>query len=157
MHLHASTWGGAVPVLLALFFTALAAESPGARQASDPEPHDFTRLNRKCDSCHSSVGVRSRGILRKSVGHICGECHRMNDALHHPVDMDPAMEIPADLSLDIRGVLTCATCHNVHRSRFHPLTGERTMYLRRDGPRRAFCESCHRNGIWQTLDSTVRN
>lgn len=143
-------------IALMLLAGLFAPSSPGAAApAPDAEPHDFVRLNRTCDWCHASVGVKTRGVMRKNVGQICAECHRQSDS-EHPVEMKPAMEIPADLPLDRRGLLTCATCHNVHRSRFDPLTGEKTMYLRRDGSRRAFCEACHVHGILQEGETVAR-
>ena len=150
MRSHANRSPGIVLFLLALLF--LPASTDSAAPATDREPHDFIRLNRTCDWCHASVGVTTRGVMRRAVGRICAECHAPSDT-QHPVEMEPAMKIPADLPLDHKGRLTCATCHNIHRSRFDPLTGEKTMYLRRDGSPRAFCEACHRNGVWRTADA----
>ena len=109
--------------------------------ATKPEPHDFERLNKDCKHCHAYAGVKSRGVMRKPVGEICAECHALTGH-SHPVDLVPAMELPRDLPLDGNGMMTCATCHDVHRSYLNPATGERTLYLRRDGPMKLFCEAC---------------
>jgi len=133
-------------ILAALIGMSIQDRAPAAALESVSEPHDFVQRNLSCNHCHAVVGVKSRGLMRKPVNQICSECHRMSGALH-PVDIDPAITIPADLPLDANGLLTCATCHNIHRSRLDPVSGRKTMYLRRDGPTRALCEACHREGI----------
>ncbi len=105
-------------------------------------PHDFRALGRDCRSCHKSVGVKSGGGLIKSVGEICSGCHRV-PGLSHPVDIVPTIAIPADLPLDENGKMTCATCHDPHRPYINPMTGQKTRYLRRDGPKRILCLACH--------------
>jgi predicted CXXCH cytochrome family protein len=122
---------------------------PAQTRSSEPllpaerDPHDFLlRYNMGCKDCHASVGIKSRGVMRKSVEEICTGCHKL-PGHSHPVDIQPAFVVPADLPLDMRGMLTCATCHDPHRSYMNPASGERTMYLRRDGTRQQFCESCH--------------
>lgn len=138
--------------LAPLAMSLAAAASLAAATLEQYEPHDFDRQNRGCAYCHVKVGAKTRSALLKPVSVICGECHA-SDGKQHPVDIDTALDIPADLPLDAHGKLTCATCHNVHRPRIHPSTGERTMYLRRDGPRKQFCEACHTNGIFRVADT----
>ncbi len=122
---------------------------PGQTRSSEPilsterDPHDFLlRYNMGCKDCHASVGIKSRGVMRKPVGEICAGCHKL-PGHSHVVDIQPAFVVPPDLPLDVRGMLTCATCHDPHRPYLNPASGERTMYLRRDGTRKQFCEVCH--------------
>ncbi len=112
------------------------------------EPHDFRGHGLDCKSCHATLGLKKRGIMRKPVLEICTGCHAL--ATHtHPFDIKPALEVPADLPLDMNGMITCATCHDPHGIYKDALTGKKTRYLRRAGPGRIFCASCHRN-IMQT-------
>jgi len=134
----------AMAAIIGLFLALLFAyASPGlSAQQQRLEPHDFRGHGLDCRSCHISVSVKQDGGLRKPVSEICGGCHRLPHQ-NHPVDMVPTLQVPPDLPLDKQGKLTCATCHDPHRPYLNPLTGNRTMYLRRDGPNRGLCLACH--------------
>lgn len=106
------------------------------------EPHDFSGQGMNCTSCHEYVTVKSRGVMKKPVGEICLGCHKL-PGHSHPVDLEPAMSIPQDMPLDNNGLLTCATCHDPHMPSVDRITGKKTLYLRRSGPNRMFCMSCH--------------
>ena len=114
-----------------------------ATQSGRLDPHDFRAQGKDCRSCHKSVGAKETGGLTKPAGEICTACHRV-PGLSHPVDMVPTFPIPADLPLDELGKMTCATCHDPHRPHINPLTGQKTKYLRRDGPPRLLCLACHK-------------
>ena len=133
------------PVVLFVALLFLPAQTRSS-QPVDPaggDPHDFlVRHHLECRDCHASVGIKSRGVMRKSIDDICAGCHKL-PGHSHPVDIEPAFLVPADLPLDVRGMLTCATCHDPHRAFVNSATGERTMYLRRDGTRKQFCDACH--------------
>jgi len=122
---------------------------PGQTRSSETsvpkelDPHDFLlRYNMACKDCHASLGIIKRGVMRKPVGEICAGCHKL-PGHSHVVDIEPAFDVPPDLPLDVRGMLTCATCHDPHRPYLNPASGERTLYLRRDGTRKQLCDACH--------------
>ena len=63
----------------------------------------------------------------------------------HPVDMKPKqVTIPLDLPLDNNGMITCNTCHDVHRN-FETPMGTKSHFLRRLDTGKAFCDICHLN------------
>lgn len=131
-------------LVLSVFLFLLPADgktaiSGGARV----EPHDFRGHGYECKSCHVSVGLKTRGKMLKPVSEICGVCHRFSGQ-SHPVDIAPTIPIPPDMPLDETGKMTCATCHDPHRPYLNPLNGQRTVYLRRDEPKRLHCAICHK-------------
>lgn len=133
------------PVLLLVMLLFLSGQTRSS-EAPLPErnnPHAFLlRHNMACKDCHASIGIKKRGSMRKPVGEICARCHKL-PGHSHVVEIQPAFVVPPDLPLDENGLLTCATCHDPHRAYVNPVSGERTMYLRRDGTRKQFCAVCH--------------
>jgi predicted CXXCH cytochrome family protein len=134
--------------LLFMFLVAAAfsrsAPSVALLPASEPrEPHDFRAYGMDCRSCHKSVGLKTSGNMAKSIREICHGCHSLDGLLSHPVDFKPVKLPPADLPLDEKGMMTCATCHDPHKTYRNATTGKKTMYLRRDGPQKIFCMACH--------------
>jgi hypothetical protein len=81
--------------------------------------------------------------MQKPIKEICAACHKLSMHSSHPVDIKPSFALPADMPLDERGFITCATCHDPHRKYLNALTGEKTLYLRREGTRKKFCLACH--------------
>lgn len=140
-----------MPLLINLALVALLAVTGAPREgraASEPrspqvEPHDFANKGMECRSCHKAVVLQRRGSMQKTIGEMCTACHRHAGQSSHPVDMKPSFALPADMPLDERGLMTCATCHDPHRRYLNALTGEKPLYLRRDGPRKKFCLACH--------------
>lgn len=126
--------------VVALIFGIIS--SPLWSQSSGTEPHDFRSHGMTCRTCHKEVGIKASGALQKPVGDICAECHKMGGR-SHPVDIKPSFAMPAGLPLDEQGYMTCATCHDPHRPYLNAVTGARSMYLRRDGPRKFLCLTCH--------------
>lgn len=131
-------------VLVILFFGVVQARTQAgvAKESPSAEPHDFQSYGMDCRTCHISVGLKTSGNMQKPIGDICGGCHKLGGKTH-PVDIKPSFSIPPGLPLDEHGMLTCATCHDPHRPRLNALTGQKTMYLRRDGPKKLFCITCH--------------
>jgi predicted CXXCH cytochrome family protein len=107
------------------------------------EPHDFRAYGMDCRSCHKSIGIKKSGGLVKPVRAICYGCHALEGLLSHPVDIKPGSPLPVDLPLDEKGMMTCSTCHDPHKSYKNQMTGKKTMYLRREGPPKVFCMACH--------------
>ena len=133
-------------VLLALMFIPSAPSYAAVSPSDAREPHDFRAYGMDCRSCHQSIGVIQSGGLVKPVQAICYGCHKLEGASSHPVDFKPAFALPVDLPLDEKGMMTCSTCHDPHKSYKNNLTGKRTMFLRREGPPKAFCKACHSKG-----------
>jgi predicted CXXCH cytochrome family protein len=139
-----------LPVKIALTFLLLyglvisTTNAAGAAPDKPHEPHDFRAYGMNCRTCHLQVTMKTRGTMVKPVGEICAGCHK-NTGLAHPVDMKPSFALPAGLPLDDRGMMTCATCHDPHRSAYDAFTGNKTLYLRRDGSKKSLCQTCHRN------------
>ena len=133
----------ALVILLSLTIAPQEGRATPDPRSPQLEPHDFVAHGMECRSCHKSVGVQMRGSMQKPISAICTACHRLAEQSSHPVDFIPSFALPAGLPLDERGFMTCATCHDPHRQNLNPLTHEKTMYLRRDGPRKMFCLVCH--------------
>jgi len=126
-------------VIKVLFLLLLAAAIPvfSDSQAS-PEPgyHDFSGL---CLDCHIKMPMpgEKRPTLKKDVTVLCDKCHKQEDGLSHPVDIRPAMDVPDNLPLDWRGMVTCVTCHSVHKPGFGP------SHMRTRARGQGFCVLCH--------------
>ena len=122
-----------MPLLINLALVALLAVTGAPREgraASEPrspqvEPHDFANKGMECRSCHKAVVLQRRGSMQKTIGEMCTACHRHAGQSSHPVDMKPSFALPADMPLDERGLMTCATCHDPHRRYLNALTGEK--------------------------------
>ncbi len=113
-----------------------------APQVKPLEPHDFRAYGMDCRSCHTSLGLKTGGMV-KPVTEICVGCHNIAVYQSHPVDIKPSFAMPAGLPLSEEGMMTCATCHDPHKTYRNVLSGEKTMYLRREGPKKLFCMACH--------------
>jgi predicted CXXCH cytochrome family protein len=108
-------------------------------------PHHF-RLE-ECIQCHVSMpvdGAKKETPMRfvDNINRLCYRCHTQDIQLSHPVGMRPSMRVPADMPLDEKGEVTCATCHNIHQSRENILT-DKTYLLRRNTIGKTFCIACH--------------
>lgn len=136
-----------LPVSIFALLFILMPLSEGPASSSGPlnmaEPHDFRAYGMGCRNCHKAVAVKTSGEMVKPVTEICHGCHNLGGRLSHPVDMKPSFDMPAGLPLDGQGLMTCATCHDPHKSYRNIFSGEKTMYLRREGPRKQFCLVCH--------------
>jgi len=121
--------------------------STGKASSSKPadlvEPHDFRAYGMDCRNCHKALSVKTSGALVKPVTEICQSCHNLAGRLSHPVDMKPSFNMPPGLPLDGQGMMTCTTCHDPHKAYRNALSGAKTMYLRREEPRKQFCLVCH--------------
>ncbi|MDI6728392.1 MAG: cytochrome c3 family protein [Thermodesulfovibrionales bacterium] len=102
--------------------------------------HSFSE--NECMNCHIDY-KKDPGSLKAPVTLLCKKCHEdITSTSSHPSDIYPvSTRIPPDLPLH-NGMVTCNTCHNIHRERFLT-SGEKTYFLRRTKLGRAFCVSCH--------------
>ncbi len=86
----------------------------------------WERPHRIAASCPGSFGSPARRCL---------ECHAIEAALSHPIDVVPSMAVPSRLPL-VDGRITCATCHRTDDSGQPHLSGPSEM-----AP--TFCAQCH--------------
>jgi predicted CXXCH cytochrome family protein len=96
----------------------------------------------KCLDCHVRIPFdKSRAYLfNAGIAGICSGCHKR--PMHsHPVEAVPSIQIPLDMPLDVKGRLTCITCHSFHNGEA-VTDGEKTYLLRRQKGK-TFCYSCH--------------
>jgi hypothetical protein len=93
----------------------------------------------RCLECHLTVPQSggSAGAFRKDISAMCADCHSSTQAVSHPVDVVPSMEVPAEFPLDWRGFLTCVTCHTVHGD------GYGAYHMRSGAVGGDFCGLCH--------------
>ncbi len=108
-------------------------------------PHEFS--SEECLLCHVNYEQDPKDLIMP-VTDICKRCHdRINAKSSHPVNVypSPAITVPTDLPLR-NGVVTCSTCHNIHKESVN-IFGERTYFLRRPYTGRSFCISCHTQGV----------
>lgn len=108
-------------------------------------PHNF-RLD-ECLQCHISIPDETKKIdkpmrFTDNINRLCQRCHKEDIQLSHPVGMRPSMRVPADMPLDEKGEITCATCHNIHQKR-DDILGEKNYLLTRNVIGKAFCMACH--------------
>ncbi|MBF0560052.1 MAG: cytochrome c3 family protein [Nitrospirae bacterium] len=102
--------------------------------------HDIPAL--RCLECHKRLPFdNSRAyVFAADFSGVCKSCHKRS-AHTHPVEAVPSMPVPADMLLDGKGRLTCATCHAFHMGDAVS-DGEKTFLLRRQKGK-TFCYSCH--------------
>jgi predicted CXXCH cytochrome family protein len=113
---------------------------------SSQERSDFHNFDGRCEDCHVNIpkGVKGERLLFfKGITQICLDCHDLDNAISHPVDIIPSMLVPEDLHLDWEGRMTCATCHDIHQKKRKSLFGKGCFFLRRAETGQAFCSSCH--------------
>ncbi len=134
--------------LLCLVFLVLCCVWGAWVYSMEKTPHAFTES--ECVDCHKKdpAGNITKQMTAPVII-LCKNCH--NDILSkgymHPVNIRPRYAVvPADLPLSPSGEITCATCHDIHSSRMTP-DGTKSYFLRRPGPLKKFCESCHRHGV----------
>jgi hypothetical protein len=131
--------------------------------------HDFMNNEKRCMWCHTqeqtgTLPEKSESYQGKFVeafrydqNEMCIACHGKREN-EHPIMVKPHEQIPADLSLDDEGRISCLTCHRAHA----PLTSNRnwvpisltdkmlgnertnhTFYLRRNNADGDLCLICH--------------
>ena len=102
--------------------------------------HSFSE--NECTNCHIDYKNNPKS-LKSPVTLLCKKCHAdITSMSSHPSDIYPVLaKIPPDLPLH-SGMITCNTCHNIHRERFLT-SGKKTFFLRSAKIGRAFCISCH--------------
>ncbi len=128
----------------------------GALADYQDRPHRRVRLHHfdlPCDTCHAPSSAPRAAVFEESpspqftgdVNRACtsGGCHAYDRSLNHPVGVTVRGRLRAHMPLDIRGRVTCLTCHDASQS---PTptgdddTGERMIIVPDGGD---LCGSCH--------------
>ncbi|MFQ5354164.1 MAG: cytochrome c3 family protein [Thermodesulfobacteriota bacterium] len=131
--------GDGLEVIRVLIFFAVLAIALVYSVSSPGRVGLYHNFEGRCLDCHIKRPApgEKNPTLRKDVTPLCLECHTQEDGLTHPVDIKPSMEVPSFLPLDWRGMVTCVTCHEVHKHGF----GASHMRTRAEG--QGFCLLCH--------------
>jgi len=96
--------------------------------------------NLPCTDCHLTAPEPGEiQVLLDTVDSLCRSCHRIRVQNSHPTDFFPTRDLPEAFPLDYDSRLTCATCHDFHKS----LSASGTYLLRGDLKGTEFCRSCH--------------
>ncbi len=93
----------------------------------------------RCLECHLTIPGKDEppGIFIKDVSYMCLGCHTGLKELSHPVDVKASMKAPPNLPFDWKGMITCVTCHYVHKA------GYGGAHLRTRATGEGFCLGCH--------------
>ena len=109
-----------------------------------PKIHDFEG---KCAVCHSNIpgrnAVAENLIFTDDIEKLCDKCHTVDKNKSHPINLKPMKNTPLAAHLDKNGLITCTTCHDIHKedktSNQLELSGLLWGHLKG----RAFCSLCH--------------
>jgi len=106
----------------------------------------------KCELCHAEIPREDRDfdriVLTRAPDQLCARCHKINERTSHPVNVVPKAPIPLARYLDMKGEMTCLTCHEVHKERGHSSNrAESKGLLRGHSQGRSFCILCHGNDM----------
>src|SRR3989338_8437389 len=86
------------------------------RAVSGPKMHNF---NGKCLMCHTDTpgkGAKKENLaLVNDIDKTCNVCHTIDKEKSHPINARPGKNIPLAAHLDAKGLITCTTCHDVHK------------------------------------------
>lgn len=111
---------------------ALTLSMTGSATADLPRPHAHL-TGTDCGGCHVDLVLASR--LTAPQEKLCVACHDTAMQFSHPTGFAPGRSLPAEYPLDLRGFLTCSTCHQPH--------GVQPSLLRGVKYSRDFCLACH--------------
>ena len=105
----------------------------------------------RCLDCHVSLPFEGIELaFHEDTSDICSKCHNRfscvvshgTQGLPHPINIQPTMIIPEDMVLDVKGQVSCITCHVFHEGK-KTVEDMNLFYLRRP-PGMRFCYACHK-------------
>ena len=120
------TWRGLGIILSSLVFGS------GLEAA---EPRHGAMACQKCHLVRDEITHKNAALLVRSQKRQCGACHQGAVEVGHPVGFAPERPLPEAFPLDLRGRMTCSTCHDLH--------SEAPARLRVAKAGRELCLSCH--------------
>lgn len=105
----------------------------------------------RCYDCHYRLPSHNiRPSFNEGIGEVCSRCHTVHHGKKqrnsHVVYVLPSMKIPKDMPLDVRGKLSCVTCHSYHIGH-DVMEGSKRFLLRRE-PGKTFCYACHKKALF---------
>lgn len=119
---------------------------------SNFKTHDFQG---KCLLCHATIPAKDAQEQNLSfvddVDKLCAKCHEIDKQKSHPIKVKPNKDIPLTVHLDKDGLVTCTTCHDVHKEDKTEDRSELSGLLWGHVKGRTFCALCHNR---EALDST---
>lgn len=122
---------------------------------SGAKMHNF---NNKCLMCHTDTPAkdakRENMAFVNNIDKTCSICHTIDKEKSHPISVKPDKNIPLAAHLDANGLITCTTCHDVHKEDKTSNRFELSGMLWGHVKGRAFCSLCHNNEL---LDSAWRH
>jgi len=121
---------------------------------TNPKMHDFEG---KCEICHVNIPNENSNFrnltFTDEIDKLCEKCHSINKGKSHPINVLPKKNIPLKAHLDKNGLLTCTTCHDIHKENKTSDRQELSGLLWGHIKRRAFCQLCHNqesfSGDWR--------
>lgn len=106
--------------------------------------HDFQG---RCSLCHvnaqGSSGAPSDLSFTDEIDKLCAKCHDIANQRSHPIKVKPQKNIPLSAHLDKNGLMSCSTCHDVHKEDKTSNKFELSGLLWGHIKGRAFCDLCH--------------
>ena len=130
-------------------FIWLAAFILTTQQASAFPYHDNSGA--RCLDCHVSLPFDGVTLsFYEDIENVCSQCHKITSHSgeagkgegSHPVGVIPKFAVPRDMLLDIKGQMSCITCHVYHEGT-KSVDDMNPFYLRRP-PGVKFCLACHK-------------
>lgn len=122
---------------------------------SNLKVHDFQG---QCAMCHVSIPDKNSAvqglIFVDEIDILCSKCHTINKQKSHPIKIRPNRNIPLQAHLDKNGLITCTTCHDIHKEDKTLNKFELSGLLWGHVKARAFCALCHNK---EALDATWRH
>jgi predicted CXXCH cytochrome family protein len=114
------------------------------RAITGSKMHDFEG---KCVMCHTTMpdkDTTTRDLLFvDEIDRLCDKCHTINKQKSHPINVRPNKDIPLKAHLDKNGLLTCTSCHDVHKEDKTSIDSELSGLMWGHVKGRAFCALCH--------------
>lgn len=112
----------------------------------------------KCLMCHETIPDKNTKTQNLTfvdgIDKLCSRCHTIDLQKSHPIKVKPDKNIPLMQHLDKDGLLTCTTCHDVHKEDKTANKSEPAGLLWGHIKGRAFCSLCHNK---EALDTAWRH
>lgn len=116
--------------------------------------HDFEG---KCEICHKNIPDKDTPgknlEFTDDIDKLCDKCHTIDKKKSHPIKLRPMENNLLTAHLDKNGLMTCTTCHNIHKENTISSKSELSGLLWGHLKGRSFCSLCHTsentNANWQ--------
>ena len=99
----------------------------------------------RCMDCHVRLPLKPNKLsFHEGTAAICKKCHdkgHFTPENSHPIEIAPSMKIPEDMVVDVKGKLSCITCHTYHADWKKDISDNPKLLRRPQG--KTFCFYCH--------------